>query len=131
MIIISASGMATGGRVIHHIKALAPDPRSTVLFAGYQTGGTRGAAMVAGAEAVKIHGAYVPVGAEIANLDALSAHADYGEILSWLAHFQAPPRTTFITHGEAAAADALRLRVSERFGRRCHVPDYRETIELE
>lgn len=130
MIIISASGMATGGRVIHHIKAFAPDPRNTILFSGYQAGGTRGAAMVAGAEAVKIHGAYVPIRAEIANLDTLSAHADYAEILDWLARFQSPPRTTFITHGEPAAADSLRVRIAERFGWNCHVPEYREIIEL-
>ena len=130
MVIISASGMATGGRVVHHIRAFAPDPRNTILFAGFQAGGTRGAAMVAGAESVKIHGAYVPIKAEIASLGNLSAHADYAEILDWLSHFRAPPRATFITHGEPAAADALRLRVTERFGWQCHVPDYLEASEL-
>ena len=116
MVIISASGMATGGRVVHHLKAFAPDPRS--------------AAMVAGAESVKIHGAYVPVRAEVALLDNMSAHADYAETLDWLAHFRAPPRMTFITHGEPVAADALRLRIEERFGWRCAVPEYLETAEL-
>ena len=130
MVIISASGMATGGRVVHHIKAFAPDARNTILFAGYQAGGTRGAAMVAGAKSVKIHGAYVPVEAEIATLDNLSAHADYAETLDWLAHFRAPPRMTFITHGEPPAADALRLRIEERFGWQCRVPDYLESVEL-
>jgi metallo-beta-lactamase family protein len=130
LVIISASGMATGGRVVHHIKAFAPDPRNTILFAGYQAGGTRGAAMVAGAESVKIHGAYVPVKAEIAMLDNLSAHADYAETLDWLAHFRAPPRSTFITHGEPAAADALRVHIQERYGWRCHVPEYLETVGL-
>ncbi len=130
LVIISASGMATGGRVVHHIKAFAPDPRNTILFAGFQAGGTRGAVMVAGAESVKIHGAYVPVKAEIAMLDNMSAHADYAETLDWLAYFRTPPRTTFITHGEPAAADALRMHVQERYGWRCHVPDYLETIGL-
>jgi metallo-beta-lactamase family protein len=130
MIIISASGMATGGRVVHHIKAFAPDARNTILFAGFQAGGTRGAAMVAGAESVKIHGAYVPVRAEIAMLENLSAHADYAETLEWLAHFKNPPRTTFITHGEPAAADALRLRINERYGWQCRIPDYLETATL-
>ena len=130
MVIISASGMATGGRVVHHIKAFAPDARNTILFAGYQAGGTRGAAMVAGAKSVKIHGAYVPVEAEIAQLNNLSAHADYAETLEWLAHFRAPPHTTFITHGEPPAADALRLRIEERFGWQCRVPDYLESVAL-
>jgi metallo-beta-lactamase family protein len=131
MIIISASGMATGGRVIHHIKAYAPDRRNTILFAGYQAGGTRGAAMVAGAESVKIHGGYVPLRAEVVNLDMLSAHADYAETLDWLAHLKAPPRTTFITHGEPEAADALRRRISERLGWHCQVPEYRESVTLD
>ena len=130
LVIISASGMATGGRVVHHIKAFAPDARNTILFAGFQAGGTRGAVMVAGAESVKIHGAYVPVKAEIAMLDNMSAHADYAETLDWLAHFRTPPRTTFITHGQPAAADALRMHVQERYGWRCHVPDYLETTGL-
>jgi len=130
MVIISASGMATGGRVVHHLKAFAPDPRNTILFAGFQAAGTRGAAMIAGAESVKIHGAYVPIRAEVALLDNMSAHADYAETLDWLAHFRAPPRTTFVTHGEPVAADALRLRIQERFGWHCEVPEYLETVEL-
>jgi metallo-beta-lactamase family protein len=130
MVIISASGMATGGRVVHHIKAFAPDARNTILFAGFQAGGTRGAAMLAGAESVKIHGSYVPIRAEIALLENLSAHADYAETLDWLANFRASPRTTFITHGEPAAADALRKRIAERYGWHCRVPDYLEAVEL-
>lgn len=130
MVIISASGMATGGRVVHHLKAFAPDPRNTIVFAGFQAGGTRGAAMIAGAESIKVHGAYVPVRAEIAVLNNLSAHADYAETLEWLANFRAPPRATFVTHGEPVAADALRLRINERLGWRCQVPDYLETAQL-
>jgi metallo-beta-lactamase family protein len=86
--------------------------------------------MVAGAESVKIHGAYVPIRAEVALLDNMSAHADYGETLDGLAHFRVPPRMTFITHGEPVAADALRLRIQERFGWNCQVPDYLETVGL-
>jgi metallo-beta-lactamase family protein len=130
MIIVSASGMATGGRVLHHLKAFAPDPRNTILFVGYQAGGTRGEAMVNGAPSVKIHGDYVPVRAEIVALEGLSAHADYVEILAWLGHFIAPPRETFITHGEPAAADALRRRIEEERGWRCRVPDYLERAAL-
>jgi metallo-beta-lactamase family protein len=129
-VIISASGMATGGRVVHHLKMLASDPRNTILFAGYQAAGTRGATIRAGAESVKIHGQYVPVRAEVAALDNLSAHADYQEILDWLAGFRKPPRTTFITHGEPVAADALRLRIEERLGWHVTVPEYRQTATL-
>jgi metallo-beta-lactamase family protein len=130
-IIISASGMATGGRVVHHLKYYAPDRKNTVVFAGFQAGGTRGAAMTAGAESVKIHGQYVPVRAEIANLDMLSAHADAGEILGWLRNFEAPPKMTFITHGEPDAADALRRRIEEELHWSCSVPQYRNRIDLQ
>ncbi|MBX9812137.1 MAG: MBL fold metallo-hydrolase [Burkholderiales bacterium] len=130
MIIISASGMATGGRVVHHLKKFAPDPRNTILFAGFQAGGTRGAALLNGAESVKIHGEYVPVRAEVAAIDNLSAHADYQEILDWLSHFKKPPRETFITHGEPSASDALRHRVEETRHWRCTLPEYRQTVKL-
>jgi len=128
-IIVSASGMATGGRVLHHLKAYAPDARNTILFAGFQAAGTRGAAMVAGAEAIKIHGTYVPVRAEVANLQALSAHADRDQLLAWL-EAQRAPRQVFVTHGEPVAADALRLAIQERHGWPCAVPEYRESREL-
>ena len=130
-VVISASGMATGGRVIHHLKVIAPSPRNTILFAGYQAGGTRGAAMVAGAKEVKIHGAYVPIRAEVDNLDMLSAHADADEIIAWLGGFEAPPALTCVVHGEPAAADALRHRIEERLGwTRVLVPEYRDTVEI-
>jgi metallo-beta-lactamase family protein len=129
-VIISASGMATGGRVLHHLKHFAPDARNTVLFAGFQAGGTRGAAMTAGAKQVKIHGQYIPIRAEVENLHALSAHADANEILSWLGKFETPPQTTFIVHGEPAASDALRHRIEEERGWRCAIPEHRETVTL-
>jgi metallo-beta-lactamase family protein len=130
-IIVSASGMATGGRVLHHLKAFAPDPRNTILFTGFQAGGTRGADMIAGAHAVKIHGGYVPVRAEVKCLDMLSAHADADEIMGWLKNFEAPPKMNFVTHGEPAAADALRHRIEEELGWRCRVPDYKDSAELD
>lgn len=130
MVIIAASGMATGGRVLHHLKAFAPDPRNTILFSGFQAGGTRGAAMIAGADSIKIHGEYVPVRARIAQIDNLSAHADGDEILAWLSGFSAPPRQTFITHGEPDAADALRKRIEEQLHWNCRVPEYFEIAEL-
>ncbi len=129
-VIISASGMATGGRVLHHLKLLAPDPKNTILFAGFQAGGTRGAAMTAGAERVKIHGSYVPVRAEVANLSMFSAHADADEIMAWLGNFARPPRRTFVVHGEPSASDSLRHRIEEELGWSAHVPEYREEVEL-
>jgi metallo-beta-lactamase family protein len=130
-VIISASGMATGGRVLHHLKSYASDARNTVLFAGFQAGGTRGAAMTAGATSIKIHGQYIPVRAEVQNLHMLSAHADADEIMGWLRYFEQPPKMTFVTHGEPDAADALRHRIEEELGWRCQVPEHRETVELQ
>lgn len=131
MVLISASGMATGGRVLHHLARFAPDPRAAILFAGFQAGGTRGASLVAGADAVKIYGEYVPVNAEVVALENLSAHADYDEILSWLGGFERPPRETFVTHGEPAAADAMRRRISDRLGWRASAPDYLDRVRLD
>lgn len=131
LVIISASGMATGGRVVHHLKALAPDRRNTVIFAGYQAGGTRGAAMVAGARSVRIHGEDVPVRAQVAVLDQLSAHADAAEIVDWMRGFDRPPRQTFITHGEPAASDALRQRIERDLGWACRVPEHLQTVPLD
>lgn len=130
MVIISASGMATGGRVLHHLKAFAPDKRNTILFAGYQSGGTRGATITAGAPIVRIFGEDVPIRAEVAMLDDLSAHADAAEIVTWLKGFRAPPRKTFITHGEPAAADAMRQRIERELHWNVHMPFYLETVTL-
>ena len=129
-VIVSASGMATGGRVLHHLKRYAPDPRNTILFVGFQAVGTRGAAMVAGTETIKIHGEYIPVRAEVQNLSMLSAHADADEILRWLRNFRQPPRMTFITHGEPSASDALRLRIHDELGWSCTVPEHLERADL-
>lgn len=129
-VIISASGMATGGRVLHHLKAFAGDPRNTIIFAGFQAGGTRGAAMLDGASQVKIHGQMVDVRAKVAYVDNLSAHADSSEILQWLRGFVQPPKKTFITHGEPAAADALRQKVKQELGWDCCVPEYLQTVKL-
>ena len=122
MVLISASGMATGGRILHHLKRFAPDPKNTILFAGFQAGGTRGAAMTGGADRVKIHGDYVQIRAQVENLHMLSAHADQNEIMAWLGHFDAPPKLTFITHGEPPASDALRHRIEEELHWTCVVP---------
>ena len=131
MIIIAGSGMATGGRVVHHLRAFAPDPRNCIVLAGFQAGGTRGAALLAGADSIKIHGQYVAVRAEIAMLSNLSAHADYAEILAWMRQMPRPPSRCFVTHGEPAAADALRLRIEEELHWNVSVPDFRDCIDLE
>ena len=128
--IISASGMPTGGRVLHHLKAFAGDQRNTVLFAGFQAGGTRGAAMVDSTDTIKIHGQAVPLRAHVAYIGNLSAHADSGEILQWLGGFKSAPRRTFITHGEPAASDALCMRIKDELKWDCTVPDYLEQVEL-
>ena len=129
-IIISASGMATGGRVLHHLERMASDQRNTILFAGYQAGGTRGAAMMGGAKQIKIHGRYIPVNAEVDNLHMLSAHADAGEIMGWLKDFARPPKKTFIVHGEPVATDALRHRIEEELHWNVEVPEYKEEATL-
>lgn len=130
MVVIAGSGMATGGRVLHHLKAFAPDSRNTIALVGYQAAGTRGAALEAHAPAIKLHGEYIPVRAAVESISSLSAHADYNEMLQWLGKMTAPPERTFITHGEPAAADALRRRITEQLHWRCEVPCYLETVEL-
>jgi len=129
-IIIAGSGMATGGRVLHHLKVYAPHPEHTIMFTGYQAGGTRGAAMVSGAEKVKIHGQYWPVRAGVHNLDMLSAHADADEIMRWLAGMEKPPIRAFVVHGEADASDTLRHRIAEELGWSACVPEYAQSYEL-
>lgn len=130
-VIISASGMATGGRVLHHLKRFAPDAANLILFAGFQAAGTRGAAMLAGAREIKIHGNYFPVNAEVRNLSMFSAHADADEIMRWLRGFGRPPGMTFITHGEPSASEALRERIVCELGWRCHIPRHGEKLRLQ
>jgi metallo-beta-lactamase family protein len=129
-IVISASGMATGGRVLHHLRRFLPDANSTVLLVGYQAAGTRGRSLLDGAEELKIHGQYVTVRARITQLQGLSAHADYVEMLDWLAAGKLSPKRVFVTHGEPAAADALRRRIAERFGWDVEVPEQGSTFAL-
>ncbi len=130
MIILSASGMASGGRVVHHLKAFAPKPNNTILFVGFQAAGTRGAAMLDGAESIKIHGEYVPVRADVELISNLSAHADYSEIIEWLGGIEKAPKMTFITHGEPVAADAMRLHIEEQLNWAVEVPEYLEKVTL-
>lgn len=129
-IIISASGMATGGRILHHLKRFAPDHRNTIVLAGFQAGGTRGAALRDGARELKIHGQMIPVRAEVVSLDMLSAHADRDELMRWLGGFEAPPRTTFVVHGEPTASDTFRHSIQEELGWNARVPEHLEKVEL-
>lgn len=129
-VIVAGSGMATGGRVVHHIAAFGPHAQNTIVLAGFQAGGTRGAAILNGAKEVKIHGVYVPIRAEVASLSNLSAHADADEIMDWLKPLQKAPKLTFVTHGEPTAADALRRRIQDELGWNASVPDYMESVEL-
>ena len=125
-IILSASGMATGGRVVHHLKAYVPDARNAVVFAGFQAAGTRGASLVGGAKEIRIHGDWIPVRAEVATLDGLSAHADRDGLLAWIGALPRAPQHVYVTHGEPSAADALRQAIQERHGWPCSVPEYLE-----
>lgn len=131
MIILSASGMATGGRVLHHLKAFAPDPRNLILFTGFQAMGTRGAAMLGGAESIKCLGEWVPVRAEVLQLHGTSSHADYRELIGWLAASPAVPRRVFVTHGEPAAADALRQHLRRALALEVTVPEQGESYASE
>jgi metallo-beta-lactamase family protein len=128
-VIISASGMATGGRVLHHLKAMAPIGKHHIVFAGFQVGGSRGARLVAGASEVKIHGEYVPVRAQVSQLEGFSGHADSDEMMTWLRGLRQPPRQTFVVHGEPDASDALRIRIKDELGWQVRVPQHGETVE--
>jgi metallo-beta-lactamase family protein len=130
MVIISASGMATGGRVLHHLERCLPDHRNTILFVGFQAAGTRGKAIQSGAEAVKMYGHDVQVRARIESIENLSAHADYGEILAWLGRFPKPPGKSFIVHGEPTASEALRQRIAQQLRWDATVPTYLQQVTL-
>jgi metallo-beta-lactamase family protein len=129
-IIIASSGMATGGRVVHHLFAGLPDPRNTVLFVGFQAAGTRGRQLVDGAQHVKIFGQHVPVHAKIEKIDGMSAHADAGEIIRWLRTFPRPPKMTYLVHGEIVAQDALKLRIGKELGWPVEVPQHGQKVDV-
>jgi metallo-beta-lactamase family protein len=129
-IVVSASGMATGGRVLHHLAAALPDARNTVLFVGFQAAGTRGRLLVDGAREIKMHGRMIPVSAQIEVLDSMSAHADASEIMHWLSGFERAPRMTYLVHGEPAALTALATRITSERQWPVHVAQYRERVQL-
>jgi metallo-beta-lactamase family protein len=130
-VIISASGMMTGGRVLHHARRILPDERATVLFVGFQAAGTTGRRILDGQREVKIMKEFVPVRCKVERIGGLSAHADWQEVLRWLAPLEpTPPRRSFTTHGEPEAAAAMAARIRERFGWRVEAPDYGRRVEL-
>ena len=130
-IVIAGSGMVTGGRILHHLKARLWDKKNTVLLVGFQAAGTRGRLLEQGISELKIHGEYFPVGANIVELPGLSAHADQKEILDWLKNFKSPPRQTLIVHGEPQASDALRVKIQDTFHWNCHIPKIFEKVTLD
>jgi len=130
MIIVAGSGMVTGGRVLHHISHYGPHSRNSIVLSGFQAGGTRGASLAAGATSLKMFGEYVPMRAEVVQIEGLSAHADQAGLLAWLKALGKVPEHVFINHGEPQAADTLRLRVGEDLGWNASVPDYRDVVDL-
>jgi metallo-beta-lactamase family protein len=129
-IVIAASGMATGGRVLHHLAACLPNAKNTVLFVGYQAAGTRGRLLVDGARQIKLLGEAVPVLAHVATIDSMSAHADAGEIMRWLSSFRRPPSMTYLVHGEPAALEALKASIDTKLGWPTHIAGYLERVAL-
>ena len=129
-IIVSASGMATGGRILHHLEHRLPDSRSTILLVGYQGEGTRGRQLLEGAKFISLYGQQVPVRAKVVEIGQLSAHAGQSELLRWLSGFKKAPKQAFLVHGEPVALNALRDKVKERFGWGVTIPDYEQAIEL-
>jgi metallo-beta-lactamase family protein len=131
VIIIAASGMATGGRVIHHLLHRVSDPRTTVLLAGFQAPGTRGQALRDGARELRIFGHDVPVRAQVETMDALSAHADRSELLRWAGGLKRPPRAVYLVHGEPGAAAALKQSLEQRFHWPVRIAEHREIVSLD
>jgi metallo-beta-lactamase family protein len=131
MVLIAGAGMLSGGRILHHLKAFAPDPRNAVLLTGHQAEGTRGATLLHGSRHVKIHGRQVPVRAEVSTMHGLSAHADEPELVDWLGALPQAPRGVFLVHGEPAASDMLRQAVEERLGSPVQADEDGRTISLD
>lgn len=129
-IVISASGMATGGRVLNYLRTLAPSARHHICFPGFQVGGTRGAKLIAGAREIKMQGEFVPVNAEISHLEGFSGHADADGLMAWMRGFRKPPSQVFVVHGEPEASDALRSRIQDELGWPVRVPQHGETVSL-
>ena len=129
-VIVSSSGMVSGGRILHHLLLRLPDPRNLVLFIGFQSPGTRGATIKSGAKEVKIYGEWVPIRAQVAALEQFSDHADTPELLEWLKTFKGRPQETYLVHGEPQAAAQLRDAIIKALGWDVHVAAYREKVRV-
>lgn len=129
-VVISASGMATGGRILHHLAQSAPDPRNTIILPGYMAAGTRGAALRDGASELRIFGQTVPVRAEVVNLEMMSAHGDRNDLLTWLRNFRQPPKRTFVVHGEPESSEAMSSAIEEELHWATSVPSHGQIVEL-
>jgi metallo-beta-lactamase family protein len=130
-IIIAASGMMTGGRILHHVAKFGNSSKNAILFSGYQAGGTRGRLLLEGAKSIRIFKKDVPIHAEIYSLDSLSAHMDSSEILNWLKTSTKIPSITYLTHGEPAAADRLRFLISDQLGWQVKVATYSDVVDID
>lgn len=130
-IIIAASGMMTGGRVLHHVVAYGQDPKNAILISGYQAGGTRGRLLAEGATSLRIFGQDVPIKAEVFQLETLSGHADAAELIAWMKTAPRPPKQTYVTHGEPSASDRMRFRIENELGWSARAPFDREVIDLD
>ena len=129
-IIISASGMATGGRVVHHLKDMLPNPKHTILLVGYQAIGTRGRRLVDGEKYIKMHGREIEVRAEIGQIESFSVHADATELIAWIAKLKEPPKRVFVVHGEAGSSDVFADRIKSELGWKAFVPNDGQVVEL-
>ena len=129
MIILAASGMATGGRVLHHLERYAPDHRNLIVLTGHQSEGTRGARLASGSSTIRMHGRDVPVRAEVVQLESASAHADAQELLNWLSRMPQPPAQVYVVHGEREASDTLRQRIERELHWRALVPEHNSTLQ--
>ncbi len=127
MVILSASGMATGGRVLHHLAHHAGNKRNMIVLTGFQSPGTRGATLASGASTLRIHGQDVAVNAEVVQLQSASAHADSGQLVQWLRTMRQPPGQVYVVHGEMSASEALRIRIGRELGWRALVPEHGST----
>jgi len=129
-VIISASGMMTGGRVLHHALRVLPDPNATIVFVGYQAAGTLGRRVADGEREVKVLGQWIPVRCQSVKIGGFSAHADWQEVIRWLQDLPAPPRRVFVTHGEVGSATAMAEHIRERFNWPVDVPEHGQQFEL-
>ena len=130
-VIISANGMATGGRIVHHLMHRLPDERNSVVFVGFQAAGTRGRYLVEGARTIRIYGVDYPVRAQIRSIQGFSAHGDANELIRWLGMFKTPPKKTFLVHGEPKAIVAMKEKIlAKNPSWEVAIPHYRETFDL-